>query len=77
MPDASRWRVEAALLRFARGDPEPEKEGTADAPAPAGALDVAIAALETRMLREALAAACGNLSEAARRLGIPCMGLIK
>ena len=42
-----------------------------------GALDAAMQELETRMLREAMAAANGNQSEAARRLGISRVGLIK
>lgn len=70
--------VDAALLRFARGEAE---AGAYDieptAPEPVGKLDAAIAALETRMLREALAEAGGNQSEAARRLGISRVGLIK
>ena len=65
--------VDAASLRFASGE--------ADAvPAPAdrlGPLDDAIADLETRMLRDAMATAGGNQSEAARRLGISRVGLIK
>ncbi len=38
---------------------------------------MAIAELETRMLREALAQSAGNQSEAARSLGISRVGLIK
>jgi two-component system NtrC family response regulator len=49
-----------------------------DAPTPAtGTLDQAIAELEARMLREALSAAGGNQSEAARRLGVSRVGFIK
>ncbi|MNU05651.1 DNA-binding protein Fis [compost metagenome] len=42
-----------------------------------GALDAAMLELETRMLRDAMAQAGGNQSEAARRLGISRVGLIK
>lgn len=42
-----------------------------------GSLDTAIAELETRMLRDALAANNGNQSEAARRLGASRVGLGK
>ena len=43
----------------------------------AGALDAAIAELETRMIRDAMEQAGSNQSEAARRLGISRVGLIK
>ncbi|HEY4250494.1 MAG TPA: sigma-54 dependent transcriptional regulator [Roseomonas sp.] len=66
--------IDAALLRFARGEPD---AAAADAAAPAGKLDAAVAALESRMLRQALAETAGNQSEAARRLGISRVGLIK
>ncbi len=66
--------VDAGLLRFAAGDGEiagtPEQGAT-------GLLDTAVAELETRMLRETMAATGGNQSEAARRLGLSRMGLIK
>ena len=68
--------VDAANLRFAAGEPEPGEEAAPPSPA-AGALDDAIAQLETQMLRDALAASGGNQSEAARRLGISRVGLIK
>ena len=77
--------IDASLLRFAAGEEAAQPE--ADPPeaalpetgaeAEAGALDAAIAGLETRMLRDALASAGGNQSEAARRLGISRVGLIK
>lgn len=79
--------VDAELLRFANGDtthlPEatPDTSDASDSPTASadglGALDAAMQELETRMLREAMAAANGNQSEAARRLGISRVGLIK
>ena len=42
-----------------------------------GPLDAALMELEVRMVRDTLAAAGGNQSEAARRLGISRVGLIK
>ena len=66
--------VDAALLRFAAGEsdcaPTPDD-------APGGTLDAAIASLETRLLRDTLAATGGNQSEAARRLGVSRVGLVK
>ena len=44
---------------------------------PAGPLAAAIAALETRMVTEAMQAAGGNRSEAARRMGMSRVGLVK
>lgn len=70
--------VDAALLRLASGD---LSEAVNSAPAPldgtAGPLDAAIAELELRLVRDAMSAAGGNQSEAARRLGISRVGLIK
>ena len=66
--------VDAALLRFSAGETEEPTPGSA---LPAGTLDAAIAELETRMLRDTLAATGGNQSETARRLGISRVGLIK
>jgi two-component system NtrC family response regulator len=64
--------IDAGLLRFVSGDAE-------EAPAAAanGSLAGVIADVETRMLRDALLAAGGNQSEAARVLGISRVGLIK
>ena len=70
--------VDAELLRLASGDvsdasavaPVVLAEGT-------GPLDAAMAELELRLVRDAMAAAGGNQSEAARRLGISRVGLIK
>ena len=69
--------VDAELLRLASGD-------TADAAAPLGAsapstgpLEAALNELELRLVRDAMTAAGGNQSEAARRLGVSRVGLIK
>ena len=77
--------VDAELLKFANGDtthlpasPSTDAAGTPSAAADShGALDAAMLELETRMLRDAMAQAGGNQSEAARRLGISRVGLIK
>jgi two-component system NtrC family response regulator len=71
-------KVDAELLRFAGGS-GPFHAGAADASVGdgQGLLDAAIAELETRMIGEAMRASGGNQSEAARRLGISRVGLIK
>ena len=69
--------VDAASLRFAAGEETPEDEAVPGTDPPQGGLDAAVAALETRMLRDALAETRGNQSEAARRLRISRPGLIK
>ncbi len=69
--------VNVASLRFAVGEADPTDDLEAGSEVLPGALDDAIAQLETRMLRDALAATGGNQSEAARRLGISRVGLIK
>ncbi len=69
--------VDAASLRFAAGESDPVEDAALGSEPLIGALDDAIAQLETRMLRDALAASSGNQSEAARRLGISRVGLIK
>ncbi len=66
--------VDAALLRFVAGELQ---EPPAPAPAGASTLGDALEAVERRMLSEALAAAGGNQSEAARTLGISRVGLIR
>jgi two-component system NtrC family response regulator len=66
--------IDAGLLRFAAGDDVPPAERSERGDAVAS-LDEAVATLETRLLRDALAAANGNQSEAARRLGISRVGL--
>jgi DNA-binding NtrC family response regulator len=72
--------VDSDLLRLASGDPFEEVRSAA-APAAAsealGPLDAAVAELERRLVRDAMTAADGNQSEAARRLGISRVGLIK
>ena len=70
--------IDSDLLRLAGGD-------TSDAPAAvagpvdpsAGPLDAALNELELRLVRDAMTAAGGNQSEAARRLGVSRVGLIK
>ncbi len=69
--------VDIASLRFAVGEADPTDDPEARPESLPGALDDAIAQLETRMLRDALAASGGNQSGAARRLGISRVGLIK
>jgi DNA-binding NtrC family response regulator len=76
LPD--QHEVDADLLRLACGD-------TSGAAAPeagqldpsAGPLDAALNELELRLVRDAMTAAGGNQSEAARRLGVSRVGLIK
>jgi DNA-binding NtrC family response regulator len=70
--------VDAPLLRLAAG--EADGDLTAEPAAPLeglGPLDAALAELERRLVRDALQSAGGNQSEAARRLGISRVGLIK
>ncbi|WP_428003696.1 sigma-54-dependent transcriptional regulator [Acidovorax sp.] len=71
--------VDAPLLRLAAG--EADEDGTAtESAAPLeglGPLDAALAELERRLVRDAMQSASGNQSEAARRLGISRVGLIK
>ena len=69
--------VDAASLRFAAGEADPVGDAAPRSEPLVGALDDAITQLETQMLRDALAASSGNQSEAARRLGISRVGLIK
>lgn len=72
-------RVDAELLRFASGQGG-ALPAASDGAAPAGGvgmLDAAILELETRLVSEAMKASGGNQSEAARRLGISRVGLIK
>lgn len=78
MPDSE--LVDVDLLKFASGESMSLPEiSAAIAPVSmeAGALDAAIAELETRMIRDAMEQAGSNQSEAARRLGISRVGLIK
>lgn len=53
------------------------REAFAGADDGARPLDAALAELERRLVRDAMSAANGNQSEAARRLGISRVGLIK
>ena len=71
--------VDADLLRLASGDPLDDTRAAAAPPAgeSVGPLDAAVAELERRLVRDAMTAADGNQSEAARRLGISRVGLIK
>jgi two-component system NtrC family response regulator len=69
--------VDVDLLRLARGEP-PDVSPPASAPLPEGGLlDTALMELELRLIRGAMEASGGNQSEAARRLGISRVGLIK
>ncbi|MBU0746229.1 MAG: sigma-54-dependent Fis family transcriptional regulator, partial [Gammaproteobacteria bacterium] len=80
MPDQR--EVDAELLQLASGDmADPSALAKPDAATPppgsTGPLDAALMELEVRMVRDTLAAAGGNQSEAARRLGISRVGLVK
>ncbi len=71
--------VDADLLRLASGE-APANAAAEQAyalPPGGGMLDTAIAELEQRLIRDALQASGANQSEAARRLGISRVGLIK
>lgn len=71
--------VDAELLRLASGDLS-DLNPRAEAAAPldgVGPLDAALMELELRLLRDTMTAVGGNQSEAARRLGISRVGLIK
>jgi len=72
-------QVDAALLQLASGEMPAEGEAAAaiGADEALGALDAAVNELERRLIRDAMAAARGNQSEAARRLGVSRVGLIK
>ncbi len=70
--------VDAELLRFASGSEPFQAAATQPSTAEGlGPLDAAILELETRLVGEAMRASSGNQSEAARRLGISRVGLIK
>lgn len=71
-------KVDAELLRFASGsDPAPSVAPDAAAKEGLGVLDAAVMELETRLITQAMKDSAGNQSEAARRLGISRVGLIK
>lgn len=72
--------LDAELLRLASGDvPDTSAHGlrAVTLSGTLGFLDTALTELEGRLISEALSAAGGNQSEAARRLGISRVGLIK
>jgi len=70
--------VDADLLRMASGDLGADSAPPAGHLDPsAGPLDAALNELELRLVRDAMTAAGGNQSEAARRLGVSRVGLIK
>jgi two-component system NtrC family response regulator len=69
--------VDVDLLRLASGEP-PDVSPPPSVPLPEGGLlDTALLELESRLIRDAMEASGGNQSEAARRLGISRVGLIK
>ncbi|MFN9471478.1 sigma-54-dependent transcriptional regulator [Acidovorax sp.] len=70
--------VDAPLLRLAAGEADGDLPAEPAAPWEGlGPLDAALAELERRLVRDAMQSAGGNQSEAARRLGISRVGLIK
>jgi two-component system NtrC family response regulator len=70
--------VDADLLRLASGDvAEVLRPEAALSAAGTGLLDSAMNELELRLVRDTMVATSGNQSEAARRLGISRVGLIK
>ena len=69
--------VDADLLRLASGDASDDAAPAGHVDPSAGPLDAALNELELRLVRDAMAAAGGNQSEAARRLGVSRVGLIK
>lgn len=82
MPDQR--EVDAELLQLASGDMPDVSDTAANLkttplapPGSTGPLDAALMELEVRMVRDTMAAVAGNQSEAARRLGISRVGLIK
>ncbi len=68
--------VDTELLRLAAGDGAEAPRGVEPA-ASAGVLDAALNELERRLIQDAMSAAGGNQSEAARQLGVSRVGLIK
>ncbi|MDO9202225.1 MAG: sigma 54-interacting transcriptional regulator, partial [Hydrogenophaga sp.] len=77
----SQREVDVDLLRLASGEAtSTETVSSSLVPSPgeaSGPLDAALNALELRMVRDAMTAVGGNQSEAARRLGVSRVGLIK
>ena len=68
--------VDTELLRLAAGDSS-EPQRSAEPVAGTGVLDAALNELERRLIQDAMSAAGGNQSEAARQLGVSRVGLIK
>ena len=71
--------VDADLLRLASGEVQEPKPTSPRQPDDAhlGLLEAALTELERRLVKEAMTAAAGNQSEAARQLGVSRVGLIK
>ncbi|MBW8844138.1 MAG: sigma-54-dependent Fis family transcriptional regulator [Burkholderiales bacterium] len=68
--------VDTELLRLAAGD-HSEPTRAVEPTASTGVLDAALNELERRLIQDAMSAAGGNQSEAARQLGVSRVGLIK
>ena len=73
---AEQNEVDTELLRLAAGDSS-EPQRSAEPAAGTGVLDAALNELERRLIQDAMSAAGGNQSEAARQLGVSRVGLIK
>jgi two-component system NtrC family response regulator len=69
--------VDQPLLLLASGQSGDAYAASAAANSEHGLLDAALTELESRLIRDAMEASGGNQSEAARRLGISRVGLIK
>ena len=65
------------LLQLAAGEQPNESPPPSEGRESAGLLDAALGELERRLIKDAMAAAGGNQSEAARQLGVSRVGLIK
>lgn len=74
LPDQT--EVDTELLRLAAGDSTEPRRAVEPAPG-TGVLDAALNELERRLIQDAMTAAGGNQSEAARQLGVSRVGLIK
>jgi two-component system NtrC family response regulator len=68
--------VDTELLRLAAGD-HGDAPRSIEPAAGTGVLDAALNELERRLIQDAMSAAGGNQSEAARQLGVSRVGLIK
>ena len=68
--------VDTELLRLAAGD-HGDSPRSLEPAAGTGVLDAALNELERRLIQDAMSAAGGNQSEAARQLGVSRVGLIK